>query len=43
LPIQIIRSKVTLNYQVIVERYLFLNEVVGGSILIMNFSLYLMD
>ena len=34
-------SKVTLNYQVIVERYPFLNGVVGGSILVVKSSLYL--
>jgi hypothetical protein len=31
----------TLNYQVIVERYPFLNGVVGGSLPTMKSSLYL--
>ena len=34
-------SKMTLNYWVVVERYLFLSGVVGGSIPTMKFSLYL--
>ena len=34
-------SKMTLNYQVDVERYPFPNEVVGGSISVMKYSLYL--
>ena len=36
------RSEMTLNYQVIVERYPFPNGVVGGSILVVKSSLYLM-
>ena len=32
----------TLNYQVTVESYPFLNEIVGGSIPVMKSSLYLM-
>ena len=33
----------TLSYQVIVERYPFLNGVVGGSISALKSSLYLME
>ena len=33
----------TLNYQVIVERYLFSNRVVGGSIPVVKASLYLTE
>jgi hypothetical protein len=33
-------SRTTLNYQGIVERYPFLNEVVGGSIPAVKSSLY---
>ena len=37
------QSEMTLNYWVIVERYPFLNEVVGGSIPAMKASLYLTE
>ena len=33
----------TLNYQVIVERYLFSNGVIGGSIPAVKSSLYLTE
>ena len=33
----------TLNYWVIVERYLFPNEMVGDSIPVVKSSLYLME
>ena len=36
------RSKMTLNYWVIVERYMFPNEIVGGAIPAVKSSLYLM-
>ena len=36
-------SEMTLNYRVIVERYTFPNEVVGGSISDVKSSLYLME
>ena len=36
------QSEMTLNYRVIVEKYQFLNEVVGGSIPAVKSSLYLM-
>jgi hypothetical protein len=32
-----------LNYRVIVERYPFMNGVVGGLISVVKFSLYLME
>ena len=35
------RSKMTLNYRIIMERYPFPNGVVGGSIPIVKSSLYL--
>ena len=37
----IVQSMMTLNYQVIVERYPFSNGVVGSSILVVKSSLYL--
>ena len=36
-------SEMTLDYRLIVMRYSFLNEVVGGSIPAMKSSLHLMD
>ena len=36
-------SEMTLNYWVIVERYPFSNGVVGGSIFVLESSLYLTE
>jgi hypothetical protein len=38
----LMRSEMTLNYQVLVERYPFPNGVVSGSIPVVKSSLYLM-
>ena len=39
----LVRFKMTLNYRVIVDRYPFSDGVVGGSILLVKFSLHLTE